>query len=523
MARIVGLDLGSYSVKAVGLSTTLRGYQVSGYWEERVAPRAEGQSDADAVVAAVRALFARLGFMPDTVVCGVPGSSVVTRLLRLPFTDARKIEQVIGFEVGEQLPFDLDDVILDHQVVSTEGTTADALVAAVRKSELSELLEKLKAIGVDPRVVCLDTVPMLGLARQVLAEETQTYAIVDLGHSHTSVSIVGQGGLQYVRTLSRGGKAVTQGIAHALSIDEAAADELKQRHGGWDFGGAPEPGTRDAEIQRAIEAALRPLTLDLRQTFQAHAAQKRGRVERVFLCGGTSRLSGVFGFLSATLGLEVLPLHAVKGPFAELAKPDIPGESVPKALALALRAVTGARGPQMNLRRGEHSFKGDFQYLRGRMIQLSVGIASILVMVGVYAWARMYTLGKYESRQKAQLARVTKATLGEEMTEFSVALNRISRGKVAGLAELLPRTTAFDYLHELSKNIGKEKIDVRKLDVGQKRISLEGEIDSIGALDAVVQSLSQFKCFDKGVRIMKSGKNQLNNRANFQLLITPSC
>lgn len=537
MARILGLDLGTYSVKAVSLVTTLRSFQVGGFWEERVPPVGEGQTTLDAQIEATRVLLSRLGFTPDSVVCGWPGTETVTRLLRLPFTDSRKIDQVVGFEVGEQLPFDLEDVILDHQVVATDGQSADVLVAAVQRTRMTELLGKLKGIGVDPRIVCLDTLPLASLARDALPQETGTYAVLDVGHAHSSLSIVGAGSVQYVRTLSRGGKQLTEAIVKVLESrgefesPEAwhglweAAEAIKEQAGGWDFG-ALTPG--DGELMRArtaMEEALSPLALDLRQTFQAHAAQKRGRVEKVFVCGGSARLSMLVEYLSRALGLEVAPLVVAKGQFAELAKPGVPTDALAKALALAVRAVSTSRTPLLNLRRGEHAFKGDFQYLRGRIIQLSAGIALILLLVGVYAWARFQTLGKYEARQKARLAEVTKATLGVEVTEFSVAQNRLERGDTrASIGALLPRTTGFDYLLELSKNIGKEKLDVKRLEIGQKRISIEGEISSIGALDQVVQSLGAYKCFAKdSVRIIKSGKNQLNDKANFQLLITPSC
>src|SRR5258706_7705888 len=174
MARIVGLDLGTYSVKAVALTTTLRGFQVAGFWEERRHAPVEGQTPVQALAATTKALLSRLGFTADTIVCGLPGSSTVTRFLRLPFTDQRKIDQIVPFEVGEQLPFDLDEVVLDHQVVATEEGAADVLVAAVRKTDLNELLDALKAVQVDPRIVVLDSVAYLTLAQQLLPPSPET-------------------------------------------------------------------------------------------------------------------------------------------------------------------------------------------------------------------------------------------------------------------------------------------------------------------------------------------------------------
>jgi general secretion pathway protein L len=525
VARIIGLDLGTYSVKAVALTTSLRGYQIAGFWEQRLPPAAAAAEGREQIQAeAAKALMQGAGIHADTVVCGVPGAQALTRVLQLPFTDRRKIEAVVPFEVEEQIPYNLDEVVLDHQVVSGRDGASDVLVAAMRKPDFARLLEALKAQGIDPKVMCLDTLPFLYLSQQVLTQEPGPYAIVDLGHVHTSVSILAGGGLQYVRTISRGGRAVTEALSREFRVEPAEAEEVKHRHGGWAVGETEILGPEGARVQAAVDSALRPLVLALRQTFQAFTAQRQARVARIFLCGGTSRLRGIEALLAANLGVEVQPLQPLRGPFAGFAGPTVASDTLPKALALALRAVAPGRGPQLNLRVGEYGFRGDFQYLRGRVLQLTAGIVAILLLVGGYAYARYYTLSAYAERQRQYLTQMSKQTLGEEVTDFSVAHERITRGgERATLGALLPQTTALDYLAELSKNIGKEKIDVKRLDIGQKRITLEGDIDTIAALDAVVQSLSAYKCFEKQVRITKSGKNQLNNRANFQLLITPSC
>jgi general secretion pathway protein L len=523
VARFLGLDLGTYSVKAVGLSTTLRGFQLTGFWEERLPEAVGEQSLEQRQAAAAQALLAR-GLHPDTVVCGVPGASTVTRLLRLPFTDHKKIDQVLPYELGEQIPFDLDEVVFDHQVVGTTEGGTDVLVAAMRKVELTALIATLKAVGIDPRVMCLDTLPFVYLAQHAHSGERGPYAIVDLGHARTSVTVLGEGALQYVRTLARGGQQVTEAIARDLGVTAAEAEDVKHRYGGWEPGAWTGGESASAQIQAAVDKALRPLLGELRQTFQAHAALHRGRVEKVLLCGGTSRLRGVDSMLAAGLGVEVDALRPLQGPFASFAGPSVPADVLPKALALGLRAFSGGRAPQMNLRKGELGFRGDFQYLKGRVIQLSVGVVLLLLLIGGYAFARWQTLSSYAARQVEQLAEITRQTLGEEVREFSVAHNRVTRGGAkAALGELLPQTTALDYLAQVSQHVGKEKIDVKRMDIGQKRISMEGETDAVEALDAVVGSLQKHKCFQNNVRIMKSGKNQLNNRTSFQVLVTPTC
>src|SRR5512133_51088 len=114
---ILGLDLGSHSVKAVLLESTLRGWTVVGAASLPVprSPEGEERTLRDRQAAAVRDLLAARGWTPDTVAAAVPGAAAASHVVTLPFTDPRRIEQTIAFEVEGQIPFELEDVAWDWQ------------------------------------------------------------------------------------------------------------------------------------------------------------------------------------------------------------------------------------------------------------------------------------------------------------------------------------------------------------------------------------------------------------------------
>ena len=151
--RILGLDLGATAVRAVVLESSYRTFAVTAAAAVPVAPASEGGPPLrDRQLEAARALLAAPELAYDTALVAVPGASAL-HVVTLPFTDPRRIEQTIGFEVEGQIPFDLTEVAWDWQQLRTVEDKTELLVAVVRREELSELLAGLAGAGVDPRAV----------------------------------------------------------------------------------------------------------------------------------------------------------------------------------------------------------------------------------------------------------------------------------------------------------------------------------------------------------------------------------
>ncbi|MGZ3461785.1 MAG: pilus assembly protein PilM, partial [Archangium sp.] len=139
MARILGLDLGSHSVKGLLLDGSSRTSAVTAYAEVRRAAEGERQ---ETLRAALRELLARPELQgADQVVVALPGPSLATHQLTLPFTDPKRIESTIPFEVESQIPFGLDEAVFDYQVATqVKDKGSELLVGVVRREEIASLL-----------------------------------------------------------------------------------------------------------------------------------------------------------------------------------------------------------------------------------------------------------------------------------------------------------------------------------------------------------------------------------------------
>ena len=183
---ITGIDLGSRSVKFAVFDAGFRRMRLNTSFEEPVppgeAPLAERQAEA------LRAGIARLP-SESTIHMALPGEMLALRVLDLPFSDARKVEQVVGYELEGQIMHDLSEVVMDHVILSAptgqaEAAGSRALAVAARTEEIAAFLASLKQCGVDPRTLYVAPV----IYHALLAEERSEAApagcrlFIDIGH-----------------------------------------------------------------------------------------------------------------------------------------------------------------------------------------------------------------------------------------------------------------------------------------------------------------------------------------------------
>ncbi len=520
MARVLGLDLGSYSVKAVVLETNLRGYSTRAFATVRTA---EGAGPlVDRIRAALPELFAKGPFAADTVVVSLPGPSLATHQLALPFSDQKKIEAALAFEVESQLPFDLSEAVWDYQTASVDDKGTQLMVGVVKKAELETLLASLKDAKVDPKII---THPGLvyqnilsALPPQQLPENPQAaVAIVDLGHERVCVAIGRPGqGIEHARTFTGGGAALTRSLATEFKITFAEAEKWKEEHG------AVGDQAVGGDAERAAGAFIRgmqPLLRELRPTLKSYTAKTKRTIEKVFICGGSSQLKGLEEQLSRDLGVPVqaLPLpdetKEAIGPYAAVAA---------QAFALALRGhTTGAKAPRFNLRRGELAFKSDFDFVREKIGQLVTFALILLVLLIAGGMVRNTVLTRREKQVDQQLCDVTTRVLGTCETNFDKALNML-RGKESPAA-VVPRRSAVNLLAELTSRIPADMpVTMEQIVIDLDRIGVRCEATSSKQMEDLIAALKTFKCF-KEVKEGKIEKSKDGTKVNFRLDIQVSC
>lgn len=519
MARVLGLDLGSHSVKAVLLETTLRGAQVKTYATAPVP--AEGER-LQRLEAAVHALLGQGGLSADVSVVSIPGVSMATHTVSLPFADQKKVEAALSGEVADQLPFDLEEAVYDYQaneVKTGDGKGAQVLVGVVKRDDLSPLLDTLKRSKVDPRVVThpgLAYQNVLGLLPQVTDEEG--VAVVDLGHERVCLAIGKAGGqVDFARMFMGGGLALSKALAAEFQIPLAEAQSWKETHGAV---GAEVVGPDAERAAGAFLRALQPVIRELRSSIKSYAALMKRPVTKLLLCGGTAKLLGLAGQLEKDLGipasLVVLPADA-QGALGLNAGP----ESV-QAWALALRGkATGAKAPRFNLRRGEFAFKSDLDFAQDKLGTLAAFAVVLLVLLVASGIARNTILERREKAVEQLLCDTTQRIIGKCEKNFDIALNLLE-GKESPAAGV-PKYSAVSLLAEVSQRIPADSpVTLERVTVDLDRIELVCQAPSVKQMEDMITALKTYKCF-KEISEGKVEKSKDGTKVGFRLDVKVEC
>ena len=182
--NVLGLDLGSHSLKAVELRQGLRSLESV---NARSVPREAELSLSEQVLRFVT--VHRLA--TDHVVTAVRGDRVSVRRLSFPFSERRRLAQAVPFEVEDALPFNLEDIVLDWLLAHSERHRADVVAAIAQRTEVSELIAALHEAGCDPRAVEAEGLVLANLSAAF--ELPESALLVDLGHSKTTLCALSGG------------------------------------------------------------------------------------------------------------------------------------------------------------------------------------------------------------------------------------------------------------------------------------------------------------------------------------------
>ena len=317
--RVVGLDLGSYGVRAVELSVGGGQATLERFAQVTLPPGAvrDGEvTDPAAVASSVRRLWTEGGFKGKRVVVGVANQRVIVRLAELPAMSESDLQSALRYEAQELIPIPVDDAVLDFQIlddtVDAEGEARmRVLLAAAQRDMVQSHLAAVESAGLRASVV--DVVPFalvraLGRDANPFDFDARAEAIVCIGGGVTNVVVHEQGVPRFVRVLLVGGDDITDAIVRELNVQIDEAEALKRQA---DIS-SPDPAV--ARAGQVVRDRLAPLVEEIRGSLDYYMAQSQSApVDRVLVTGGGSRMAGLMERLQSQLSAAVEPARPLSG------------------------------------------------------------------------------------------------------------------------------------------------------------------------------------------------------------------
>jgi type IV pilus assembly protein PilM len=303
--NLVGLDIGSSSVKAVELQGKLGSLQLASLGYEALQPDTvvDGQiMELNDVSNAIAGLFSSHQIKTDRVAAGVSGSSVIVKNIIVPQMSEEELEESIDWHAEEHIPFDIADVSLDYQVVGSGPDSLNVLMAACKRDFVANIKQAVQLAGKQPAIIDVDAFALQNCYEvNYEPREDQTVALLNVGAATMNINILKGIRSVFTRDVSVGGNQYTALLQKELGLTHEQAEALKR-------GGLAPEGCDASDLDAILETVSDMLALEISKTFdfyRATAEDGEAAVERILISGGGSKLQGLSEYLSARFEIPV--------------------------------------------------------------------------------------------------------------------------------------------------------------------------------------------------------------------------
>lgn len=354
----VGLDIGTDAVKMVQLLKKKNEVELISFGSSPFPPEAISDGviiDANSIVEAITKVIAESNTKIKEVNVGLSGRSVIVKKIKMPLMTEEELRESIHWEAEQHIPFSIDEVVLDFQIISDEKNEKlkqmGVLLVAAKKDKIKSYMDILSQISIEPVVVDLDS---FAIANSFEAssgiEEDEVLCLLNMGGELTNLNIMKKTSPYFVREISVGGNHFTRAIQKEFNVDFNKAEAMKlnlMKNGLQVFGkkaayidegmqfirGAGELGgsktdfkeaekeetllerSEEERISMVINNVMEQLVNEVRRSFDYfHSMGEEKGIKKIVLSGGTARMNGLIDYFSDIFRVPV----EVANPFANI-------------------------------------------------------------------------------------------------------------------------------------------------------------------------------------------------------------
>ena len=483
--KIVSFDIGKTDMKAAIVETGFRDFKIGGLHQEAL------DGDTEAVAKSIGRFLSEHAADADTILSSLPADAVSWRTLHLPFRDNRKLAQTVPFELESNVPFGLDEVVVDYQILSRDSSGTTVLAALAPKREVERHLEMLQAAGADPKIVAAGPLSSLN-TMNLVAGRPPTYAFIDGSEHFVTVALYRNKSLVGVRSLT-------------------AAEAF----------GRPSDGNGAGPVV----AAAKTLAGTVRWTLLALNGAPLEDDLACYVGGAPDWAAAVGAAIGEVMSVDVRRLDRFALPNIDA----ITGARIPafgSALGLVLREITPSDTLGVNFRRGEFTFHRSEQEMRAGLRTVAI-LALVVVALTV---GEMYS--KYKESQvrlsviDRQIREVFDATLpgtpfGTRPLDTLADEIAFLRQDVEMLDDVVPvaNSTSVDLLRAISAAVPNQvRIDSEEYVMDTDSVRLTANADTFESVDSLKQKFVETGFFSD-VQVKDARATPKGDGVDFRLVM----
>lgn len=308
--RILSLSLGTQTIGLAEFKTGQNGGLVLSSFETRellADPAADATRLAQTKLLLQEVVQARK-LKGSKVNYAVSSQSVFTRFVKLPSVGEEQVDQIVGFEAQQNVPYPIDEVVWDYQLVdSGDSSQVEVVIVAVKADLLDDINDSVEQAGLKTTLVDVAPMAVYNAFRYNYSDVQGTALVIDIGSRTTNLIFI-EPHKVFSRSIPNGGSTITQQIAKEFNEAYQVAEERKKRDGFVSLGGAyAEPDDPDvARVSKMIRNSMTRLHAEIARSISFFRAQQGGsQPERVYLSGGSSTLPYMREFFQEKFQLPV--------------------------------------------------------------------------------------------------------------------------------------------------------------------------------------------------------------------------
>jgi type IV pilus assembly protein PilM len=315
---IIGLDIGSKHIKVVQLKESKGSHRLERLGITTLQPEliVDGSIlDSTRVIEAIKELISNTGIKAKDVTLSVSGhSAVIIKRVSLPQMTEEELDEQIRFEAEQYIPFDIQDVSLDFQILgpAEEENMMDVLIVAVKKDKISEYVTVVKDAGLNPVIVDVDAFALENMYElNYEVKEGENVALVNIGAGMININILKGGVSVFTRDSSIGGNLLTEALQREFTISYANAEKLKQEE--------TVEGVSPDDVKAVMKLAFEDIIGEVSRSFDYFRdTTNYENIDEIILCGGVALTKDFAEALSERVGVKV----TVAEPFKNIEVPE---------------------------------------------------------------------------------------------------------------------------------------------------------------------------------------------------------
>ncbi len=487
--RILGIDINDDFIAAVQVVSGMKGFQVLSCQSVMV-DRDKGPADA------LRELSEKMDLKSGVYIASTGGGNVSCQNLVMPFKDPKKIKQTLPFEMETLIPFPVDELVIDFNIVKSSDQS-EILAVYARKPLISEYLEILKPFGISPGIIDIRPVPM---ALWLLArdETPDNGLVIDIGLYRITIVLFIDRRINLIRNMPLGKEAV------------------------------PLPGQANitAPSKERIEEVSRSLHSCIKNTMRSFSMQTKKDIipERAFITGIGSKYPGIAESITGQAGIAVEKINistdkAIRMDYSIETKwnPAL----MDGALSLAVREIKKGHG--FNLRKGEFEVKKSFFKTVKELRKAGIAVLIILIFLMFSLGADYYIVKKRYQAAEQQCADLFRQSFPDAedvkypLLQMKQKIEELKKSALMLPGDIKRDQKVLDLINDISKKIPDTfDIDIANMVIDTETVRISGETDSFNTVNNLESGLESSDYFSD-VTINKAEHDRTGEKVEFEL------